>query len=150
MTTAELAALFDSAIADAEASLRRVSEEQASQPSRKGGWLRKQELGHLLDSVQNNHQRIVLAVLEGRYEGPSYAGEAWVDLHNYGDLSWADLLSHWKDRNRMLGRVVARIPAARLGAPVKVAGDGEMNLAAWVEDYLEHMRHHVDAIVEGI
>ncbi len=149
MDSASLAAQFRTSIENAERLLRGVTEEQASLRPSGGGWSRKEELGHLLDSAQNNHQRIALAALEGRYDGPQYAQNDWVNLHGYHELSWEHLLRHWLERNRMLGRMVARIPEERLSAPVKIGGDAPMTLAAWVEDYLQHLQHHVEHITRA-
>lgn len=146
MSVEALAARFRAAIETAAGQLRQITEETAGKPSRPGGWLKKQELGHLLDSAQNNHQRITIAALEGRYEGPPYAGTAWVDLHGYADMTWPQLLRHLEERNWMLGRLIARIPAAQLTAPVIIGDTPPMTLEAWVDDYIEHLQHHVKTI----
>ncbi|MBN9657957.1 MAG: DinB family protein [Acidobacteria bacterium] len=150
MSIQEISARFYGAIDIAAGQLRLITEEVASQPSRPGGWLRKQELGHLLDSAQNNHQRIAVAALEGRYEGPKYAQNAWVELHGYAEMPWAHLLRHWEERNWMLGRLIARIPEERLSAPI-ILGDSEpMSLEAWIEDYIQHLQHHVSTITAAL
>ncbi|QOY86217.1 DinB family protein [Paludibaculum fermentans] len=146
MTTREVAARFHEAVATAAGQLRVITEETASQPSCPGGWLKKQELGHLLDSAQNNHQRIAIAALEGRYEGPTYAQNAWVDLHGYAEMPWSHLLRHWEERNWMLGRLIARIPEERLSAQVILGGGAPMRLEAWIDDYIQHLQHHVETI----
>jgi len=48
-----------------------------------GSWSAKEELGHLLDSAANNHQRMVRAQLEDNPAMPGYDGPAWVVLHGY-------------------------------------------------------------------
>ncbi len=101
---AELGELFEDRIAAAAARLSAVSEEQAAEPFRPGGWQRKELLGHLLDSAANNHQRFVRAALDGHYEGPGYQQEAWVRLHDYAGLSWAALVASWRERNALLAR----------------------------------------------
>ena len=127
---------FQARLERAEQALRALSAEQVTAAAPAGQWSRKQELGHLLDSAQNNHQRIVLAVLNGSYQGPNYAQNGWVDLHGYDELTWDELLLHWSLRNQLLGRVVARIPAERWAAPVTIGSDPAMPLDAWILDYL--------------
>lgn len=141
---------FAARIQRAERALRAFPVERVTAASRAGEWSRKQELGHLVDSAQNNHQRIVLAVLNGAYEGPTYEQSGWVDLHGYDDLSWDELLRHWSTRNQLLGRVVARIPEDRLSAPVTIGTDPAMTLEAWIVDYLQHLEHHVEHIISNI
>lgn len=89
----ELGLIFRQRLDQAEARLRGVGEQQAAQPAHFGGWLRKEVLGHLLDSAANNHQRFVRAALDGHYEGPGYEQEGWVRLQGYSELSWTKLLA---------------------------------------------------------
>ena len=46
-------------------------------------WSKKQELGHLIDSACNNHQRIVRAQIEEEPSLGEYDGDLWVALHKY-------------------------------------------------------------------
>jgi len=134
---------FQAALAAAEQALSAVTEQQAGLPARPGGWLRKEELGHLLDSAQNNHQRIALAAINGAYAGQEYAQNAWVDLHGYRTMEWAEILAFWKMRNQMLHRVITNIPEERLLAQVRIGDSPAMTLSAWIDDYLQHLAHHV-------
>jgi hypothetical protein len=144
---AELGTKFRVRIAAAEARLRAVSDNDAEQEFRPGGWLRKEVLGHLIDSALNNHQRFVRGSIHGSYEGPGYAQEEWVDAHGYRDFPWTTLLMHWRMQNHLLANVVDRIPESRLAAECKVAGDEPVSLGFLIEDYLGHLEHHVGQIV---
>ena len=44
-------------------------------------WSPKEQLGHLLDSAANNHQRMVRTQLEDNPAMPGYDGDRWVELH---------------------------------------------------------------------
>jgi hypothetical protein len=44
-------------------------------------WSPKEELGHLLDSAANNHQRIVRAQLENNSAMPGYDQNRWVAVN---------------------------------------------------------------------
>ena len=57
-----------------------------------GSWSAKEELGHLLDSAANNHQRIVRAQLENNPAMPGYDGDKWVELHSYQKRDWHELI----------------------------------------------------------
>ena len=46
-----------------------------------GKWSPNQELGHLLDSAANNHQRIVRGQMEDGLAMPGYQQESWVKVH---------------------------------------------------------------------
>ena len=82
-------------------------------------WSPKEELGHLLDSAANNHQRIVRAQLEENPAMPSYDGDAWVALHRYQHREWQSLIDLWTALNRQLlaAAEACPIPPGREPAP---------------------------------
>jgi hypothetical protein len=142
----ELSQIFQRRLDQAETRLSGVGEQQAAEPIRPGGWLRKEVLGHLHDSAANNHQRFVRATLDGQYEGPGYEQEGWVRLHGYAELPWTTLLSNWRDRNAVLVRIVERIPEQQLSAPCRIGDGAPVTLQFVIEDYLRHLEHHVGQI----
>jgi hypothetical protein len=140
---------FRKRIEAARQALEAISEEQSRQPIREGGWLRKQWLGHLLDSAANNHVRFAFAATVGSYEGPAYAQREWVDLQNYAALSWASLLNDWRTLNERLARVVDGIPEAQLGAMCKIGTGDPVTLEFLIQDYLDHLEHHIGQLNQG-
>ena len=107
------------------------------------GWSRKQELGHLIDSATNNRVRFVVAGLTGKYAGPSYDGNGWVDLGGYAHAPWIDLIELWERLNRSLALLIERIPEDRLAAPCTVGDSEEATLGFLIEDYISHMETHL-------
>jgi hypothetical protein len=144
----ELPATFRARVAEADRRMSAVDEARSRDPYRPGGWTRKEIVGHLVDSALNNHQRFVRASLDGTYQGPGYQQREWVSIHGYDELSWNDLLAHWRLQNALLARVVERIPAERYDAGCTVGQNSPMTLEALIVDYLDHMEHHVKQ-VEG-
>jgi hypothetical protein len=125
-----------------------ITEEQAAEAqSKPGAWTRKQELGHLLDSALNNHIRFVRAALDGRYEGPGYAQNEWVDLHDWQHVPWNTLVASWQQHNALLVHLIARIPADRLDSPCSVRNAPPVTLRFLIEDYVLHMQHHLDHLL---
>ena len=137
---------FGAQIEAFDSRLRRIGEREATQHVRPGGWRGKEVLGHLIDSALNNHQRFVRAALEGGYAGPAYDQAGWVAAHGYAELPWEELLDHWRKQNRLLARVVERIPEARLGGECRVGSGEPVTLAFLIGDYLRHLDHHVQQI----
>ncbi len=138
---------FRGRIASVHQRLLNISEQGSQLPFREGGWSRREILGHLIDSALNNHQRFVRAALEGAYEGPSYQQDGWVGMHGYHSMTWRVLLEHWRWQNELLCEVVGRIPETRLEAPCRVGDDGAVTLRFLIEDYLNHLDHHLRQIV---
>ena len=73
-------------------------------------WSAKEELGHLLDSAANNHQRIVRAQLEDNPAMPGYDGPTWVRLHAYQKRDWQELIGTWEALNRQLLAAAEAVP----------------------------------------
>ncbi|MGH9694754.1 MAG: DinB family protein [Bryobacteraceae bacterium] len=125
-----------------------ISEDDAKTRAGVGhGWSRKQELGHLIDSATNNRIRFVVAGLSGRYVGPTYDGDGWVDLGGYVHAPWIDLIELWERLNRSLALLIERIPEDRLTAPCKVGDDEEATLGFLMEDYVAHMETHLQHVL---
>jgi hypothetical protein len=146
----ELGREFLARIEAAKTQLRGITEEQAGQRYREGGWTRKQLLGHLLDSAANNEQRFVRAALYSQFECPGYEQEPWVAIHGYDEMSWAALLTAWLSRNAMLAEIVRRIDAGRLGAPISIGGKPAVTLEWVIRDYCRHLDHHVAQITSAL
>jgi hypothetical protein len=145
---ASLSERFRTAVFEAELALRALAEPVAAARSDGGeGWSRKQELGHLIDSAANNRARFINAALAGQYAGPSYDGDGWVEIGGYAGMEWSEVVGLWAALNRALATVVERIPAERLSAPCRIGDDEPVTLEFVIEDYLRHMRHHLDHIV---
>ncbi|MEP7363793.1 MAG: DinB family protein [Acidobacteriota bacterium] len=125
-----------------------VPDEIASAPSAvPGAWNLKQELGHLLDSAANNHQRFVRATLHGPYEGPGYAQDDWVRLHAYEALPWLTLVDLWVHYNLFLAHLIDRIPDEALETPCHIGTYEPNTLGFVIDDYVLHMQHHIDHLL---
>lgn len=143
----ELGEKFRSRIEAAESKLTSITESHASQKYPGGEWTRKQVLGHLLDSAANNHIRFVVASLEGRFTGPKYDADGWVRTHDYRNLSWSYLFEQWRVRNSILAQVVDHVPEPALSAQCTIGDDQPVTLRFIIEDYLDHLDHHVSDIL---
>jgi hypothetical protein len=130
----------------AEGKLRQVSEAESNAPVLKGGWSRKQVLGHLIDSASNNHQRFVRAALEGALEFPHYDQDGFVRVQAVESVQWLLLVALWTNYNLYLAHVIAHLPATQLEATCRI-GEGEpVTLRFLSEDYLSHLLHHLGQI----
>jgi hypothetical protein len=128
--------------------LQLVTEEQSGEVLRPGGWSRKQELGHLIDSAANNHLRFANAAIQDEFRGPTYAQEEWVKLHGYDELPWTSLVHFWFRYNSLLVQVVQRIDSEKLATPCYVGSGAPVSLGELIHDYTLHMQHHLDQILK--
>jgi len=127
--------------------LNAFSPERAAEKPGNGGWSPKEELGHLIDSAANNHQRFVRAIIEGEFRGQGYAQDEWVKMQGYQDMEWRAIVELWRWYNTLLARVIGRIPDSRSGARVVIGWDGAKPLGFIIEDYIVHMQHHLDHLL---
>jgi DinB superfamily len=108
-----------------------------------GSWSAKEDLGHLLDSAANNHQRIVRAQLEDNPAMPGYDGPAWAALHAYQKRDWHELIGAWGTLNRQLLAAGEAVPDSAWSRTCTIGGSEPLTLQFVFEDYLHHMREHL-------
>jgi DinB superfamily len=106
-------------------------------------WSPKEELGHLLDSAANNHQRIVRTQLEDKAKMPDYDGNAWVKLHRYQLRNWQEMIELWRALNLQLLAAAEAVPDPAWSRTCSIADSQPLTLKFVFEDYIEHMLHHL-------
>jgi hypothetical protein len=121
----------------------------AVQPNGPSSWSPKEELGHLIDSAANNHQRFVRATLDGSYRGPGYAQNDWVRIHGYSQMPWETIVSTWYSYNSLLARLLANIPENNFDANCFIgSAEQPVTLGFVIDDYILHMQHHIDHLLQ--
>jgi DinB superfamily len=142
----ELSEKLARVVQSAEAILRKVPDAESTTPVLKGGWSRKQVIGHLIDSASNNHQRFVRASLQGSLEFPGYEQDGCVRVQDVQDAPWPLLLALWKNYNLYLAHVIAHLPPSQLKAQCRIGDHEPVTLQFIAEDYLRHLLHHLGQI----
>ncbi len=107
-------------------------------------WSKKEILGHLIDSAQNNIQRFIRTQYE---ESPSiaYNQDYWVKLNNYQHVELAKLSSLWQLLNEQIIVILGNMDPDDLNRPCPV--NNESHTLEWVvEDYIRHLDHHLEQI----
>lgn len=123
-----------------------------------GKWSPREIIGHLVDSASNNHQRFVRMRDRDDLVVEGYEQDAWVAAQRYQDAPWAELVLLWMTYNRHLARVMAATPAAdrdrvrhshnlHLRAYRPVPEDRAVTLAYFMNDYVEHLEHHLAQVL---
>lgn len=144
----DLASALRAEVDGAAARFRGFGQDEPVRSRGVGKWVKKEILGHLIDSAANNHQRCVRAQLTDRYVGPGYEQEAWVSVQRYRERPWAELVDLWVALNRHLAAAIETVPAAKLQTPC-VIGDDEPRTLEWVmRDYLRHLKHHLAQLLD--
>ena len=110
-------------------------------------WSRKEILGHLVDSAQNNIRRFIVAQYED-IPVIGYQQDAWVSLTNYQDYPPADLIQLWTLLNKHICIILDNIsPEAAERKCIMAAGDPQT--IKWLAaDYCNHLLHHLHQILD--
>lgn len=113
-------------------------------------WSKKEILGHLVDSAQNNLQRLV----RGQYEQTPkivYDQDAWVRNSNYQGYDREKLISLWVLINGHYCHILRAMKPEHVEKQCDVGKSGVdlRTLKFLAEDYLTHMIHHLSQITAG-
>jgi hypothetical protein len=109
-------------------------------------WSKKEILGHLVDSAQNNIRRFIVAQYE---EMPNifYAQDEWVALTGYKDYPNRDLIALWTLLNNHILIILVKMSPDAKQRRCKMGGQPQT--LAWVAaDYCNHLLHHLHQILD--
>jgi DinB superfamily len=131
-------------ISDYTPLLYRVSEADFTSKPLPEKWSKKEILGHLVDSVQTNIRRFIIA----RYEEQPhivYAQDFWVTAANYQEYNTNDLITLWALLNKHACIILKNIPA---GAEKMECLTGSLHSIEWLAaDYNKHLLHHLHQVL---
>ncbi|HRI80392.1 MAG TPA: DinB family protein [Cyclobacteriaceae bacterium] len=128
----------------------RISEEEFSKKPLPNKWSKKEVLGHLIDSAQNNLRRFIA----GQYENNPkifYEQDFWVQAEGYQQAPAKDVILFWKLINEKICRVLSAMDPANYSRKADT-GKQSVNLLTLeflAEDYVKHMKHHINQIIPG-
>jgi len=129
--------------------LAELSDATAARKPSPEKWSPKEELGHLLDSAANNHQRIVRTLFEDQPAMPGYEQQRWVQVHRYQRRDWRELIDTWTAFNRQLLVAADSVGDSDWTRTCTIANSEPLTLKFVVEDYVAHMCHHLAHIKDA-
>ena len=107
-------------------------------------WSRKELIGHLADSAENNIRRFIVAQYE---ENPAilYNQDKWVALNNYQQWNTHELVQLWYLLNKQMVMVLKNIPA---DMSQRICNTGASYTIEWLAtDYIKHLKHHMHQVL---
>lgn len=136
------------AVAQHAAILNSCTEETLRTRPAPGKWSKKEILGHLVDSAQNNIQRFVRSQHEDHTVHITYRQDDWVALQHYQEYPGADLIQLWMLLNRHLAHIWSHIKEPAWAVTVDIGKNAAeyVTLEALAVDYVRHLRHHLRQI----
>jgi hypothetical protein len=124
-----------------------IGDADLSAKPRPGKWSKKEVLGHLTDSAQNNLRRFICGQYETEPPKISYQQDFWVSCNNYNAMDKKDAIELWRLMNGRICAVLENMPETNYS---KVVDTGTVHTLKWLaEDYVKHMKHHLNQIISG-
>lgn len=121
-----------------------MSVTEISNRSAPNKWSKKEILGHLCDSAINNLGRFLQVQYEEQpYVIQPYNQVQWVILQNYQERPLQDIVTLFQTLNNQIVHVLQNIPSEKLSYICDIGNNEEKTLEWLIQDYLEHMEHHI-------
>ena len=126
--------------------LKEIDEQTFSFKSSSDKWSKKEIIGHLIDSATNNHQRFV----RGQFEDcPTifYDQNKWNEYSFYQQVNGQQIIDFWTTYNKQLLEIIKHISSKDLQRTCKTNTSNEYTLNFLINDYVEHLEHHLKQII---
>lgn len=110
-------------------------------------WSKKEVLGHLIDSAQNNLRRFICGQYETQPPFIAYQQDFWVSANDYQDMPKDDVIQLWRLMNERICAVLENMPEENYA---KECNSGALHSLEWLAgDYVKHLKHHMNQIISG-
>jgi uncharacterized damage-inducible protein DinB len=112
-------------------------------------WSKKEILGHLIDSALNNLRRFTEIQFEDKpYPIIGYNQDELVKVNDYQNAQIQEILNLWKSLNQRIAILISKQSDETLSYEI-IFGKGKLsNLKFLMTDYVDHMSHHLNQIME--
>ena len=126
-----------------------ISEAEFSRKPLPNKWSKKEVVGHLIDSAQNNLRRFIVGQYESTPPHITYEQDAWVNSNNYQGSPSADVIALWKLINLQICAVLRTMPKAYFDRTCNTGrGAVQLHSLSWLaEDYVKHLKHHLNQVI---
>ena len=107
-------------------------------------WSKKEIIGHIIDSAQNNLRRFIVAQYE---ETPLvvYNQDKWVVASNYQQWDADELISLWFLQNNQIVYILNNMSA---GMSQRKCQTQSLHTIEWLAgDYIKHLLHHLHVVL---
>lgn len=127
--------------------LRKISDNEANVKPALNKWSKKEILGHLIDSACNNQQKFIRMMAQSHLDFVGYAQDFWVNEQHYNQASWQELIVFWYAYNKHIAHIIAHVNPDFLQNTISIEGSDLFTLEFIIQDYTEHLKHHLKAIL---
>lgn len=112
-------------------------------------WSKKEVLGHLIDSAQNNLRRFICGQYETTPPKIVYEQNHWVTSNNYVDADSAEVIMLWQLVNKRIIAILTQMPSSAYAMKCDTGKtESQLYSLEWLAvDYVRHMKHHLNQIL---
>jgi hypothetical protein len=127
----------------------RIDDTEFSAKPSSDKWSKKEVLGHLIDSAQNNLRRFIVAQYESTPPKITYEQDFWVTANGYQHMDKQDVIQLWKLINQRIAAIWKHMDPKNYNRQADTGkADTEFHTLAWLAaDYNKHMKHHINQII---
>jgi hypothetical protein len=131
-----------------EPKIMAIGDVEFSAKPRPDKWSKKEVIGHLVDSAQNNLRRFIAAQYEDRPK-IIYEQDFWVDANAYQSASKEDVVTLWRLLNERICAILTALPASNYTMLCNTSKtEPEYKTLEWLAaDYVKHMKHHMNQVI---
>jgi len=134
-------------INDYSKKFRQISEADFKAKPLPHKWSKKEVVGHLIDSAQNNLRRFICGQYEDKPPFIVYQQNFWVNSNEYQAMPSEDIIELWRLVNQRICAVLTTMPAENYH---KECDTGSLHSLQWLAgDYVKHLKHHINQIISG-
>lgn len=136
-------------VSEFTAKISSIPEKEFSAKPLPNKWSKKEVLGHLVDSAQNNMRRFICGQYEVAPPHIVYEQDFWVSANAYGRAKSGHVIQLWQLMNDRLCDVLNTMPVANYKKNCNTGRTSEeLHTLEWLaEDYVKHMKHHLNQII---
>lgn len=130
--------------------LNSFSEKEFAEKPNAEKWSKKEIVGHLIDSGQNNLRRFIVCQYESSPPKIVYDQDFWVQANNYQSMTGGDVIALWILVNKQIANVLTSMDPKNYS---KLCDSNryetKMNTLEWLAiDYVKHLKHHLNQVIE--
>lgn len=148
VTTKNTAQELSQIISEFSIAIKNIPDELFSAKPNSDKWSKKEVLGHLIDSANNNLRRFIC----GQYEDHPkiiYQQDFWVTANNYQSIEKENIIQLWNLINYQICEVLQNMPIENENLMCNTGRDKvELHSLVWLaDDYVKHLKHHLNQIL---
>jgi len=127
------------------------SEADLSEKPLPNKWSKKEVVGHLIDSAQNNLRRFIVSQHAATPPKIVYDQDFWVKANDYQNMAGKDVIILWKLVNKQISNVLTTMESDKYLKTCDTSKEEEqLRSLEWLAaDYVKHLKHHLNQVIKG-